>query len=519
MAEWKINHLQLYIEHTFAYAGHEEVWRDASPMTGPEIRQLDEFCKARFIELVPNQNSFGHMERWLRHPRYLPLAEAPDGADTPWGFRWTGPFSLCPTDPRSLELLGDLYSQLLPNFSSGLFNVGCDETFDIGQGRSAEECRKRGVHQVYLDFLCRVRELAARNGRRMMFWGDIILHEPALIERLPKDAIALNWGYEADHPFDADARRFSDSGLEFYVCPGTSGWCSIAGRTDNMLANQRAAAEAGLTHNASGYLNTDWGDYGHLQYLPMSYAGLAAGAAMSWCLESNRDLPLGRVLDVHAFEDAAGVMGTAACELGNVYKAVGKSIPNRSALFSILVPSSTHTDPMEGIAPGPGTRGSGDRIVDSENSSFEDAASGCGTDSIGVRQRRGDASVRLSKGSRRGDAGGIGADCAGASALLAGAESAGWIGGERRQTAGHQNIVIVASAGWWYGLSMIAIRKKIVVDERGKPQEVIISWAQFLELSEALGLDLDEKAKDDLRATRRDLKRRNASAFKPLSAL
>ena len=266
------------------------------------------------------------MERWLRHPRYLPLAEAPDGADTPWGFRWTGPFSLCPTDPRSLDLLGDLYSQLLPNFSSRLFNVGCDETFDIGQGRSADECRRRGVHQVYLDFVCRVRELAASHGRRMLFWGDIILREPELIRRLPKDVIALNWGYEADHPFEAEARQFGQSGLEFYVCPGTSSWCSIAGRTDNMLANQRAAAEAGLAHGAGGYLNADWGDYGHLQYLPMSYAGLAAGAGMSWCLESNRDLPLAQRLDVHAFADSAGVMGKAACELGNVYKAVGKII-------------------------------------------------------------------------------------------------------------------------------------------------------------------------------------------------
>jgi hypothetical protein len=64
-----------------------------------------------------------------------------------------------------------------------------------------------------------------------------------------------------------------------------------------------------------------------------------------------------------------------------------------------------------------------------------------------------------------------------------------------------------------------AIRKKIVVDERGKPQEVIISWSQFCEMSEALGLDLDEKAKGDLRVARRDLKKGNLSAFKPLSAL
>ena len=66
---------------------------------------------------------------------------------------------------------------------------------------------------------------------------------------------------------------------------------------------------------------------------------------------------------------------------------------------------------------------------------------------------------------------------------------------------------------------MIVIHKKIVVDERGKPQSVLIPWEEFCELSEALGLDLDKRAKADLRATRHDLKRRKTTAFKPLSEI
>ena len=66
---------------------------------------------------------------------------------------------------------------------------------------------------------------------------------------------------------------------------------------------------------------------------------------------------------------------------------------------------------------------------------------------------------------------------------------------------------------------MSAVRKKIIVDDRGNPEGVIISWAQFCEMSEALGLDLDKKAKADLRAARRDLKRGRKSAFIPHSAL
>ncbi len=82
LAGWKINQLQLYTEHTFAYRQHPEVWAEASPFTGEEILALDAFCRDRHIELVPNQNSFGHMEPWLIHERYRPLAEAPDGCMT-----------------------------------------------------------------------------------------------------------------------------------------------------------------------------------------------------------------------------------------------------------------------------------------------------------------------------------------------------------------------------------------------------------------------------------------------------
>ena len=66
---------------------------------------------------------------------------------------------------------------------------------------------------------------------------------------------------------------------------------------------------------------------------------------------------------------------------------------------------------------------------------------------------------------------------------------------------------------------MTAIQKKIVVDEAGNPKEVIIPWAQFCELMEELGLDLDEEAGADLRAAQGDWKSGNAAAFTPLSEL
>jgi hexosaminidase len=349
LASWKINQLQLYTEHTFAYSRHRDVWKDASPMTADEIRALDAYCSERFIELVPNQNSFGHMERWLKHPAYQHLAESMDGAQTPWGFYRKGPFSLCPTDPASVDLLSELFDELLINFRSHLFNVGCDETYDIGQGRSRDECERIGKTQVYLNFLARVDRMVRSHGRRTMFWGDIILHQPEMIGAVPKEAIALNWGYEADHPFDKECAALAQAGVRFYVCPGTSSWNSIAGRTDNAITSCRSAAEAALKHGAIGYLNTDWGDNGHLQYLPASYLGLAAGAAFGWCAAANADLDFVAALNLHAFGDSASPLGRVAYQLGNVYQACGKLNRNGSTLFRMLVPPPNDAHPEAGL--------------------------------------------------------------------------------------------------------------------------------------------------------------------------
>lgn len=354
LAGWRYNQIQLYMEHTFAYRGHEAVWKDASPMRPDEIRILDAFCRERHMELVANQNSLGHFHRWLIHPPYRELAECPEGYEsifTPNG----EPYSLCAVDPRALRLLEDLYDQLLPHFTSRLVNVGLDETFDLGLGRSAAACSERGTEEVYLEFVNQVHRLLAQRGRRMLFWGDIILKRPELIRLLPEDAIALEWGYEADHPFAEDVAHFQAAGLDFYVCPGTSSWNSIAGRTDNALQNLAAAARNGAEAGAAGYLVTDWGDHGHWQPHPANALGLLAGAAFSWNADTAtrwvgsvdprngeakhpsqefaaRETWIG-LLSSRAFDDPTGEMGTVAYDLGNAYRVTGARNRNGSALF------------------------------------------------------------------------------------------------------------------------------------------------------------------------------------------
>ena len=334
LEKFNYNQLQLYTEHTFAYSKHEAVWKDASPMTADEVRELDLFCTMHGIDLVPNQNSFGHLERWLVKPEYNHLAELPHGgAPLPWGGFKKDPTTLCPTDPASLEFLAGLYDELLPNFESRLFNIGCDETFDLlGEGRSAAAVKEKGEGRVYLEFLLKVAELVRKRGKRPMFWGDVILRHPELVPELPKDLIALDWGYEGNHPFMDEAAKFAAAGLDFYVCPGTSSWNSLAGRVENMRENMIAAERAGHLHGAKGFMVTDWGDGGHWQPLAASLPGLILGGNLAFTGASAAKMDLEDALDA-----VMGVpLGGTLLRLGTLYLRGGALRANASELFRIL---------------------------------------------------------------------------------------------------------------------------------------------------------------------------------------
>jgi hypothetical protein len=345
-SEWKINHLQLYMEHTFAYRNHRDVWAAADPLTAEEIRTLDAYCRDRFIELAPNQNSFGHMARWLKHDRYRHLAECPDGWAKPNGIRREGPWSLDPTNPGSLELLQELYGELLPNFSSPNFNVGCDEAWDVGQGKSRVACESRGRDTVFLEFLSSVCDLVRSFDRVPMYWGDMVwLHKPEpsiALDRLDREAVMIDWGYIRDYPFDAHGEALANAGLPFWFAPGTGAWGTLVGCNESGFGSNRSAARAGLAHGASGFLNTDWGDGGHWQQLPVSFSGFAAGAAMSWCEETNTDQAIREALSPHVFLDEAGVMGDLAWDLAETWQLVSENATQAGMLHQVLADGTAH---------------------------------------------------------------------------------------------------------------------------------------------------------------------------------
>lgn len=282
LAALRYNELQLYSEHTFAYRGRELVWGSASPMTPEELQVLDRYCRERGIELVPNQNCFGHMERWLRHPDFHELAECPNGFIHPHGgLRSHG--SVLKPNAESLEFVRGLLAELLPNFSSCLVNIGCDEAWELGQGYSRERAEREGRAVVYREFVEQLTTTVVAMGKRPQIWADELMRDTLAKHNFPAETIPMIWGYEAGHPFKEHCQRVRRAGFnEFYVVPGTACWNSASGNLDKAMKNIAEAAEQGMANGATGLLLTSWGDGGH-QYPPeMMLAATVFAGSMAW---------------------------------------------------------------------------------------------------------------------------------------------------------------------------------------------------------------------------------------------
>ena len=232
MSYYKLNQLQLYIEHSYLFTGLSEVWRDDTPLTAEEIMEFDEYCSNLGIELIPSLASFGHLHKLLTTASYAELCELEDSYGKRFSFRdRMRHHTLDVTNDKSIVLMKGLLEEYMVLFKTDKFNICADETFDLGHGKSKEQADALGKDRIYVDFLNKLCRIITDNGRIPMFWGDIILEKPESIKELPKEAICLNWDYNT-RVNEENIKKLKESGAKQYLCPGVQGWLRFMNRLD-----------------------------------------------------------------------------------------------------------------------------------------------------------------------------------------------------------------------------------------------------------------------------------------------
>ncbi len=289
IAGLKYNEFQLFFESlVYDYEAYKDCTKDFQCYTPQDIKEINEYCKERYIKLVPYVASFGHLRAWLNLDRFKHLRVGDDETNTA---------TINPFHPETMDFLDGFYASLFDLCdSSGVANVGFDESAGLGLYQTEEICKEKGKEWVFVNWLNKVADhVREKYGRRCQYFTDMIHgfeNEDYVLENVPKDGIAVVWGYDPIPTASMEkwCMSLEKHGVPFYVCPSSSTWCSGTGRMDVCHMNLQILAEVGRSHGAVGYMYTDWGSGdGHNSFPVWNFYPAALGGQYAWNAGAKQD--------------------------------------------------------------------------------------------------------------------------------------------------------------------------------------------------------------------------------------
>ncbi len=266
LAEYKQNFFTLYTENVFRL----DSFPDIAPLDGitaAQVKELTEYAAPYHIQLVGNFQSFGHQYNILSPPFYYKMRETEN--------------VLSPVVPQTYTYLKKVYSEIVPAYSSKFFNINCDETFELGEGKAKAWVDSAGLGAVYAYHINRVYNLLKPYHKRIMMWGDIADQDTSIVGMLPKDIVMLPWNYSPDKSFDHMILPFVNDGFSFMVSPGVGCWSEIWPSMRSAVVNISNFVRDGAKYGAMGMLNTAWDDDGE-NFFNYNWHGFIWGAECSW---------------------------------------------------------------------------------------------------------------------------------------------------------------------------------------------------------------------------------------------
>ena len=247
LAAFKMNVYSPYMEAALDYTGSPLTALPGGAMTPSDYSALVHFAEQYHVTVIPEQEAFGHLHHVLMLDQYAPLSELPLGD------------ALAPENANSFQLIRGWFTELA-NLTPGPFlHIGADEVTEIGLGQSRRLVEQQGEPQIYLNFLTQVHATLAPLHKRLLFWGDIAMKNPQLVNKLPKDMIAVAWEYgPRAEGFEKWIRPFTDAGMETWVAPGINNWGRVYPSNWEGLPNIQEFVRDGQKLGATGMLNTIW---------------------------------------------------------------------------------------------------------------------------------------------------------------------------------------------------------------------------------------------------------------------
>jgi len=273
ISRFKNNYYALYIEDLFRSSRHPSIGKGRGAFTPEELIEIDQYARSRFVTVFPIFETLGHADNILTLPEYRELGEFP------------GAQCFSPANGNIYPLLRDFIEELSPCFTSKIFHIGLDETWDLGWGNSKDLIKAIGIDQVFLDLIRKMYNIAKENGNdQIILYHDVIAKYPQIWPDLPKDLVFMIWDYTPKKKYPI-IKRIMEAGFPVIVSPSMLCWSrhfpdyrSAAKNIINIIESAKELKNPKIL----GQLTSTWGDFSNHNLRENNLYGAIIGGAASW---------------------------------------------------------------------------------------------------------------------------------------------------------------------------------------------------------------------------------------------
>jgi hypothetical protein len=301
LARYKLNVYSPYIEDMFAFTRHPLIGKERGALTAKEVKELDAYARQYHVEMIPVFETLGHWENILAIPEYVGYGEFP------------GAHTLNVSDERIYKLLDEMIGELAAAFSSPWFNMAADESHDVGLGANKNRVAQTDIATVHAEHYKRVLAILKKHGKKALMYGDVILNNPTILDKIPKEIVFVDWHYGAAEQYTSPA-IFHKAGFPFLVCPAVWSFTGPFPNYWNSFVNIQHLNRDGVENGSLGLLTSNWNDYGGEALRELNYLGYAWTAQCSWSPEQSDAVRCQRAFfsDFFGTDDVNGMMSAYA---------------------------------------------------------------------------------------------------------------------------------------------------------------------------------------------------------------
>jgi hypothetical protein len=269
IARYKMNVYMPYLEDMLEFEEYPSIGKGRGALTDAEVNEIVRYASQRYIDVIPAFQTLGHFENILTQKEFVKYAEFPGAA------------SLAVTEKKTYRFLENMLKKVFKLFPSEYINIGADESYDVGYGKSKELTDKIGVAKVHAEHYKKVFNICKKYNKKIMMYGDMILHHPDILEYLPNDITIIDWHYGAYTRYSS-TDIFNKAGFKFIVSPSVWNFRTTFPTYQIALPNIKSIVKNGLLNNSVGMINSNWGDYGAETFKELVLFGYAWSAQCSW---------------------------------------------------------------------------------------------------------------------------------------------------------------------------------------------------------------------------------------------